>query len=42
MLGDLRRDAPAELIRRYPRALAQFHADSPVQRDLFAETDRAA
>jgi len=42
LLGDSRRDAPAELIRRYPQALAQFHADSPVQRELFAETGRAA
>jgi uncharacterized protein YecE (DUF72 family) len=42
LLGDSRRDAPAELIRRYPEALAQFHSDSPVQRELFAETGRAA
>jgi uncharacterized protein YecE (DUF72 family) len=41
MLGDSRRNAPAELIRRYPQALGQFRADYPVQRDLFAETDRA-
>jgi uncharacterized protein YecE (DUF72 family) len=41
LLGDGRRNAPAELIRRYPQALAQFQADYPVQRDLFAETDRA-
>ena len=41
LLGDSRRSAPPELLRRYPRALAEFHADSPVQRDLF-EADRAA
>ncbi|HTP88870.1 MAG TPA: DUF72 domain-containing protein [Bryobacteraceae bacterium] len=40
MLGG-RRNAPADLIRRYPQPLAQFRADSPVQRDLFAETARA-
>jgi uncharacterized protein YecE (DUF72 family) len=41
LLGDGRRNAPGGLIRRYPQALAQFKADYPVQRDLFAETDRA-
>jgi uncharacterized protein YecE (DUF72 family) len=41
ILGDSRRNAPGELIQRYPQALAQFRADYPVQRDLFGETDRA-
>jgi uncharacterized protein YecE (DUF72 family) len=41
LLGDGRRDAPSELIRRYPQALAEFQADYPVQRDLFADTERA-
>jgi len=41
MLGDGRRNAPGELIQRYPQALTQFQADYPVQRDLFVESERA-
>ena len=31
-----RRMAPADLIRRFPGELAEFHADRPVQDALFA------
>lgn len=34
-LGDSRRRAPAALIRRYPEALAGFHADRQQQQSLF-------
>jgi len=35
MLGDERRLAPVELIRRFPVELAEFHSDRPVQEALF-------
>lgn len=41
LLGDTRRLAPAELLRRHPLALDGFHAEAPVQRDLFSGLDRA-
>jgi len=36
ILGDGRREAPADLIRRYPSELADFHSCRPVQDELFA------
>ncbi len=42
MMGDNRRLAPAELIRRYPVELERFRAQRPMQRALFSEADRAA
>src|SRR5581483_6112090 len=41
MLGDERRGAPPELMRRYPLELEQFSARRPVQRALFPEPGRA-
>jgi uncharacterized protein YecE (DUF72 family) len=35
MFGDERRSAPAELIAKYPRELAEFHSYNPMQADLF-------
>ena len=35
MLGDERRQAPAELIRQFPVELAEFHSERPVQGALF-------
>lgn len=35
MLGDERRNAPANLARRYPEELAEFHPGSNWQQDLF-------
>lgn len=42
MLGDDRRLAPPDLIRRYPLELQQFAADRPAQRALFTDSGRAA
>jgi len=36
LTGDDRKEAPAGLIRRFPRELAGYHPDHPVQRALFA------
>ena len=36
MLGDQRRLAPADLLRRFGRELPEFHSDRPVQDALFA------
>jgi len=36
MLGDGRRTAPADLIRKFPGELVDFHSDRPVQDALFA------
>jgi len=37
MLGDQRRLAPADLLRRFGRELPEFHSDRPVQDALFAD-----
>ncbi len=36
MLGDNRRQAPPDLLRRFPSELADFHSDRPMQDALFA------
>ena len=42
MLGDSRRKAPLELLRRYPLELENFTALRPLQGALFPVADRAA